>query len=122
MEMYKKISPKSAVSLIFAIFVIFLIVSCAMVDYPLSKGRVVEGFNSVVYVDIQREDAVSVGQELNVYKVIRDVPEPSGIPTFKGVQTGKVKITEIFNNGIAKAVVISGQAEKGDIVELAHPN
>ncbi len=120
--MYRKIGLTSAVSLILATFVIFLIVSCAAVYYPLSKGRVVEGVNSVVYVDIQRENGVSVGQELKVYKAIMYSKEQVAIPASKGVESGKVKITEILDKHLAKAVVISGKAEKGDIVELVHPN
>lgn len=120
---YKKISLKSAVSLILAIFVIFLIVSCATVyQGSLTKGSIIGTFNSSVYLNIQSEHGVSVGQELNVYKVIRNPQEPLARPASKGVQTGKVKITEIFDNRIAKAALISGRAQKGDIVELVRPN
>jgi len=113
--MYRKRSLKSAVSLILVTFVIFLIVSCVGV---FAKGSIVENLNSVVYLDIPGGGGVSVGQELNVYKTIMYPQEHLAIEPSKGAQTGKVKITEIFDNRIAKAVVISGKAEKGDIVEL----
>ncbi len=115
--MYKKNSLKNAASSILAILVILLTVSCAMVNHgSLKKGNVIESFNSGVYLSIK--DGVSVGQELNVYEVIMNPKEPLTRPASKGIQTGKVKITEIFDNRIAKAAVISGKAEKGDIVEL----
>jgi hypothetical protein len=122
MEMSRNIRPKNAVSLILATFAIFLIVSCAIVYHgSLTKGTIVETFNSVVYLDIQSEHGASVGQELNVYKAIMYAKEDLAIPASKGVRTGKVRIAEIFDNHIAKAVVISGKAEKGDIVELVRP-
>ena len=62
-----------------------------------------------------------MGQELNVYKVITKTQEPLARPISERVLTGKVKITEIFDNGLAKAAVISGKAEKPDIVELVRP-
>ena len=114
--MNRKRNLKSAVSLILVTFVIFLIVSCAG-----TKGSIVEVLNSVVYLDIQGGGGVSLGQEMNVYQTIMYPPGYLSIDPSKGTQTGKVKITEIFDNRIAKAVVISGKAEKGDIVELVRP-
>ncbi len=109
---------KKAVSLIFATFVIFLAASCV---YHGMKGRIIEILDSAVYLDIQAEDGVSLGQELNVYTAIIYNKDHVAIPASKGVQTGKVKITDILNEHLAKAAVISGKAEKGDIVELVHP-
>jgi hypothetical protein len=59
-----------------------------------------------------------VGQELDVYKVIRVT---RARPTFRPEHTGKVKITEIMDEHFARATVISGKAEKNDIVELVLP-
>jgi hypothetical protein len=121
-RMYREINLKSGVSLILGTFVIFLIVSCAPVYHgSLTKGGIITTFDSTVYFDIQRENGGSVGEELNVYKVIKSTVEPPARPTFELVETGKVKITEIFDNRIVKAVVISGKPEKGDIVELVPP-
>ncbi len=61
---------------------------------------------------------MSVGQEVNVYNTIMYPQDPLATGPSKGIQTGKVKITEILDKHLAKAVVISGKAEKGDIVEL----
>ena len=117
--MHRKISLKSAVSLILAAFVILLMFSCATVYHGfLMKGSIIEASNSDVYLCIGSKDGASVGQELDVYKII---PVTRARPTFRRVQTGKVKITEIIDEHFAKATVISGEAEKNDIVELTRP-
>jgi hypothetical protein len=121
--MCTKKSIKSAVSLILATFVIFLMSSCATMGQKvyhgfLMKGSIIEASNSDVYLCIGSKDGASVGQELDVYKVIRVT---RARPTFKRVFTGRVKITEIIDEHFAKATVISGKAEKDDIVELIRP-
>jgi len=116
MEMYRKISLKSAVPLILATVVIFLIVSCATVYHGyLMKGSLIEASDSEVYLCIGSKDGATVGQELDVYKIIKT---NSKVTPFKRVLTGRVKITGIVDEHFAKATVISGKAEKYDIVEL----
>jgi hypothetical protein len=119
MEMYRKISLKSTVSLILATFVIFLIVSCTTVYHGyLMKGSIIEASNSDVYLCIGSKDGAAVGQELDVYKIPQTKPEALH---FYREHTGKVRITEIIDEHFAKAKVISGRAEKNDIVELVRP-
>ena len=114
--MSRKIGLESAVSLILVTFVAFLMFSCATVYHGfLMKGSIVEASDSDVYLCIGSKDGAFVGQELDVYK-INAVTRAR--PTFKRVHTGKVKITEIVDEHFAKATVISGKAEKNDIVEL----
>ena len=118
--MYRKISLKSTASLILATFVIFLMFSCATVGQKvyhgfIMKGSIIEASNSDVYLCIGSKDGASVGQELDVYKVVRVT---RARPTFKRVHSGKIRITEIVDEHFAKATVISGKAEKDDIVEL----
>ncbi len=118
--MYRKISPKSALSLILATLVILLTVSCSTVYYGLLlKGSIIKASSSEVYLDIGSKHGASVGQELDVYEII-EIKEPR--PTlFQRVLTGKIKITEIVDDHFAKATVISGKAQKNDIVELIRP-
>lgn len=120
---YRKINPKSVVSLILATFVIFLMSSCATVGQKvyhgfLMKGSIIEASDSEVYLCIGSKDGASVSQELDVYKIIQ---RQSKATPFRRVLTGKVKITEIIDEHFAKATVISGKAEKNDIVELTGP-
>jgi len=117
--MGRKKSLKSAASLILAALVIFVIFSCASIYHGLiMKGSIVEASDSDVYLCIGSKDGASVGQELDVYKVIAVT---RARPTFKRVFTGKIKIIEMIDEHFAKATVISGKAEKNDIVELVLP-
>jgi hypothetical protein len=117
--MSRKISLKGGVSLILVAFVIFLMASCATVYHGfLMKGSIIETSDSEVYLCIGSRDGASVGQELDVYKIIQ---RQSKATPFRRVLTGKVKITEIVDEHFAKATVISGKAEKNDIVELIRP-
>ncbi len=118
--MYPKMSLKSAALLILATFVIFLMFSCATMGQKvyhgfLMKGSIIETSDSEVYLCIGSKDGASVGQELDVYKVLQR--QSKGTP-FRREHTGKVKITEIIDEHFARAAVISGKAEKNDIVEL----
>jgi hypothetical protein len=118
--MCRKKSIKSAASLILATFVIFLMSSCATVGQKvyhgfLMKGSIIETSDSEVYLCIGSKDGASVGQELDVYKIIQ---RQSKTTPFRRERTGKIKITEIIDEHFAKATVTSGKAEKNDIVEL----
>ncbi len=84
------------------------------------KGSIVDISDSDVYLCIGSKDGATVGQELNVYKIITDYGNPKR-PTFRREYTGKVKIEEIVDEHFAKAKVISGTAEKNAIVELSSP-
>ena len=84
------------------------------------KGSILETYDSELYLCIGKKDGATVGQELEVYKIHMRTP-PKAAPIFTRENTGKVKITEIIDEHFAKAKVISGKAEKNDIVELATP-
>ncbi len=119
MEMNRKTSLKGAASLILAAIALFLIASCTTASHGyLMKGSIMAAFSSSVYLDIGSGDGASVGQELDVYEAIMYNQEHAAIPASKGAQTGKVKITEILDKHLAKAVIISGKVHEGDIVEL----
>ena len=117
--MFRKVGIENAVSLILAIFIAFLMFSCAAVYHGLlMKGSIIEASDSEVYLCIGSKDGASVGQELDVYKVIRVT---RARPTFRREHTGKVRIIEIVDEHFARATVIFGKAEKDDIVELVRP-
>ena len=118
--MDRKTSGKSAVSLILATFVIFLMFSCATVYHGyFMKGSIIEASNSHLYLCIGSKDGAAVGQELDVYKIFGQSTAKG--TAFRRVHTGKVKILEIVDEHFAEATVISGKAEKNDIVELVRP-
>ena len=100
-------------------FMIILLTSCATMGKAyhkyLMKGSIIETYDSDIYLCIGSNDGAEVGQELNVYK-IRTISKARS--TFQREHAGKVKITEIVDEHFAKAKVISGKAEKNDVVEL----
>ena len=95
------------------------VVSCATGYHRfVMKGSIIEASDSDVYLCIGSKDGTSVGQELDVYKILQTKPQPT---SFKREYAGKVRITEIIDEHFAKAKVILGKAEKNDIVELVRP-
>ena len=114
-----KISLKYGVFLILVATLTFLICSYAAIYHRyIMKGSIIQASDFEVYLCIGSKDGAKVRQKLDVYRIIY-----SGFrgKPFKQVFTGNVKITEIIDEHFAKAIVISGEAKKDDIVELADP-
>ena len=104
--------------LMLAVVIAFLISSCATIYHGyFMRGSIIEAYDSDVYLCIGSKDGATVGQELDVHKIIS--VSTGKRPTFERIHTGKVRITEIIDVHFAKAKVISGKAEKHNIVELA---
>lgn len=99
---------------------LFMLTACAEIQKPyhsvFMKGSIIHTADDGVYLCIGSKDGASVGQELNVYKTTF-TGQPKK-PSFKRDKTGMVRITEIVDEHFATATVISGKAEKNDIVEL----
>ena len=85
----------------------------------LMKGSIVEKEGSALYLCIGTHDGATVGQELDVVRVKRAPGGgKSGIVRFERKQVGRVRIEEITDEHFARAKLLSGEAEKGDLVEL----
>lgn len=103
---------------------LFLMTSCAAIQEKpayhrlVMKGSIIHTIDGSVYLCIGTKDGAAVGQEFDVYK-ITFTGQPKH-PEFVRTKTGRVKITEIVDEHFAIASIISGTAEKNDIVELAH--
>ncbi|MEE9913956.1 MAG: hypothetical protein K4571_19775 [Deltaproteobacteria bacterium] len=82
------------------------------------KGSIIEKTDGGVYLCVGSKDGAVVGQELNVYKVVFTGKVKSETPSFRRDKIGKVKITEIVDEHFAKATIVSGKAERNDVVEL----
>lgn len=101
---------------------LFILVSCTASQQQrihhgfLMKGSILQMTDEGVYLCVGSRDGAKVGQELDVYKMIFTTAKK---PATR-VKTGKVKITEIIDEHFATATVISGKAEKDDIVELSN--
>ncbi len=101
-------------------FMAIVLTSCATMGYHkyVMKGSILEASADNVYLCVGTKDGAKVDQELDVYRFTRVA---TARPTFQRVLVGKVKITEIVDEHMANAKVISGTAEKGDVVELLTP-
>ena len=83
------------------------------------KGSIVEKDGSALYLCIGTHDGAEVGQELDVVRVKRAPGGgKSGIVRFERKQIGRVRIDEITDEHFARAKLLSGEAQKGDLVEL----
>jgi hypothetical protein len=109
--------------MVLSVIGLFMLASCAAIQQQqayhrlVMKGSIIHTSDTDVYLCIGKKDGASIDQELDVYKITY-TGQPK-TPTFKKEKTGKVKITEILDEHFATAVIISGTAEKNDIVELA---
>lgn len=83
------------------------------------KGSIIEKKGPDLYVCIGSHDGATVGQELEVIRV-RQAPGggKSGIVRFERKHVGRVRIEEIVDEHFARAHLLSGEGEKGDLVEL----
>ncbi len=87
----------------------------------IMRGQILDVTGKMVYLCIGSSEGAEVGQELAVVKFIR-IPSPnpakSPAPTFKREETGVVKITEIVDEHMAHAKIVSGTAKVNYMVEL----
>ncbi len=82
-------------------------------------GSVIESSADGVYLCIGTSEGAQVGQQLEVVRLTRDTGiNPKQGARFKREKVGTVRIDAIVDEHFARATVVSGQAEKGDIVRL----
>lgn len=83
-------------------------------------GSVIESSADGVYLCIGTSEGAQVGQQLEVVRLTRDTGiNPKQGAHFKREKVGTVRIDAIVDEHFAQATVVSGHAEKGDIVRLA---
>jgi hypothetical protein len=99
--------------------------ACATVESGRHKyamrGQILESDGSAVYLCIGSNDGAEVGQELTVYKferITKPFQKKHPGPSYKREATGKVKITEIVDEHMATAKVLTGEAKVNYVVEL----
>lgn len=83
------------------------------------RGQVLDVQENTLVVCIGKEDGAQVGQVLNVVRHTRGPHRhKSTSPTFVRTDIGKVRITSIIDDHYANAVVVDGNVEINDSVEL----
>ncbi len=83
------------------------------------KGSVIDVAEEGIYFCIGTPEGAKVGEDYDVLHVSRDISgHPRSTPRFKHVKVGRVKVEEIVDVHYAKAKVIDGKVEKGDLISL----
>lgn len=82
------------------------------------RGLVVGVVDQDVSICIGTRDGAKVGQELEVYRIVKQSSGPKGPATYDREKTGVVRIEEIFNEHFARASVVSGEVKEGSVAEL----
>lgn len=86
----------------------------------LMRGQVLDVTGGEAYLCVGSKDGAQAGQELTVYRFERaSNPNPkSGAPYFKRVEIGKIRVTEIVDEHMATAKILSGSVKANDVAEL----
>ena len=85
----------------------------------IMRGQVLEVVDSTAYLCVGSQDGAQVGEEFTVYRFDR-IPNPNpkvSAPMFKKQEIGKVKITEIVDEHMANAKILSGKVKVNDVIE-----
>ena len=84
------------------------------------RGQVIEASGGTVYLCVGTADGAKKGQQLSAFHFVagRTPSSKSAGPVFKREKTGTVEITEIVDEHYARAKVLSGDVNEGNLVEL----
>jgi hypothetical protein len=84
------------------------------------RGQILEVTDGLAYLCVGSKDGAAVGQQLTVYRFVRTTPPfPKNVqPYFKREEAGKIRITEIIDEHMATAKILSGDVKVNDVVEL----
>jgi hypothetical protein len=114
--------------ILFNAFLVILLVTmagCSKMDSArhevLMKGQILEVTDNSAYLCIGSKDGAEVGDQFVVYKFTR-VANPdskyAAHPHYEREQVGKIKITEIVDEHMAKANIVAGEVKPNYFVEL----
>jgi hypothetical protein len=114
--------------ILFNAFLVILVVAmagCSRMDTArhemLMKGQFLEVTDNSAYLCIGSKDGAEVGDQFAVYKFTR-VANPdskyAAHPKYDREQVGKIKITEIVDEHMAKANIASGEVKPTYFIEL----
>jgi len=86
----------------------------------LMRGQVVAIAGNEAVVCVGSRDGAQADQEFTAYKLVeRSVGGPARTtPQWQRVKVGTVRLTEVFDEHFAKAMVVNGSVEVNDLIEL----
>jgi hypothetical protein len=85
------------------------------------RGQILDVTDGTAYLCIGSGDGAEVGQQLTVYKFEKSVntnPKFAGQPYFARTRTGRIQVTQIVDEHMATAKILSGQVKVNDVAEL----
>jgi hypothetical protein len=115
-------------NLFFKAFLMFLLVAlagCSRMESErhklLMKGQILEVIDNAAYLCIGSKDGAEVGDQFTVYKFTR-IENPNSKyadqPYYKREVAGRIKIVEVFDEHMAKAIILSGEVKPPYVAEL----
>jgi hypothetical protein len=109
----------------FLVICIVTMAGCSKMDSArhevLMKGQILEVTDNSAYLCIGSKDGAEVGDQFVVYKFTRVANPDSKYaphPQYEREQVGKIKITEIVHEHMAKAIILAGEVKPTYFVEL----
>jgi hypothetical protein len=109
----------------FLVFLVVALAACSRMESErhklLMKGQVLDVIGNSAYLCVGSKDGAEVGDQFTVYKFTQAVnpnSEYSGQPYYKREVAGKIKIVEIFDEHMAKAVILAGEVKPHYFAEL----
>lgn len=97
-----------------------LFAGCATATSPnayhkyFMRGQVLDSTDKQIYVCVGNQDGAQVGQQLVVYDIMRH----GKVGQYSRRAVGVVRIDQIVDEHFAKASILKGTAEVGNVVEL----
>ena len=103
--------------------VVFLGLLSACVSNPFyhenfMRGQVVGIDDDETVVCIGSQDGAKKGQELQVYRYVWEGATQGGIDDYRVDNVGTLQIKSVVNEHFARAIIIEGDVQKHDTVEL----
>ena len=107
-------------------FVVLGLTACSTFSHArheyIMRGQVISAEGNNVYLCVGNRDGAQVGQELAVNRVSSRPGSPkASMPIFTRTLVGRVRIGEIVDEHFAKALVLTGDVQTNDVVELENP-
>ena len=110
---------------VFLAFLVVVLASCSRLESErhklFMKGQILEVTGNTAFLCIGSKDAAEVGDRFTVYKFTRvGNPNPEEVerPSYKREVAGKIKIIEVFEEHMAKAIILSGDVKPNYFIEM----
>lgn len=101
----RRITMRTIVSGIAAVVLSIAVIGCS--ESLVTRGYVTGRSNNEVFIDVGSANRIQAGDTLQLYAVNEK----------RAVLSGKVRVEKVLGNNSSRAIVLSGNPERGDKVE-----